>query len=70
MGELKYEYRVRQLGRKGSLLFYFGKNASSSPVVFPVGNYKEAFLDECVLLVYDSLGDYWKLTQMVTVSQM
>ena len=66
--KLKYEYRVRPLGSKRSLLFYFGHEASSNPAVFPVGNYRENFYDECVLLVYDSIGDFWELIQLVTVN--
>jgi hypothetical protein len=66
-GQLKYEYRVRQKGNKRSLLFYFGDQPGSTPTMLPVGNYEESFLDECVLLIYDSIGDFWLLTQPVTV---
>ena len=66
-GGLSYEYRVRQMGRQRSLLFYFGEAASSTPTMLPVGAYSSDFLDECVLLVYDSIGDYWTLTIPVTV---
>ena len=40
---LKYEYRIRQAGLKRSLLFYFGRDASASGAVFPVGSFEKSF---------------------------
>ena len=64
---LKYEYRIRQAGSERSLLFYFGRSASSTPVKFPVGNFQIKFLNEVILYIVDSLGDPWEHILNVTV---
>ena len=64
---LKYEYRVQQYGAKRSLLFYFGKSPLSTPSMMPVGNHKMDFLAEMVLLIYDSIGDFYMYKVNATV---
>ena len=66
---LKYEYRIRQAGVKRALLFYFGRSARSSPVVFPVGSFDREFGNEVVVRILDSVGDFWQKIINVTVSQ-
>ena len=66
--KLKYEYRVRPLGNKRSLLFYYGDIPSGQPALFPVGNYKANFSAECMLRIIDSLEDFFQISVMVQVS--
>ena len=64
---LKYEYRIRQAGRVRALLFYYGADSRSSPVLFPVGSFERDFGNEVVVAITDSVGDSWVKIVNVTV---
>ena len=66
-GRLKYEYRIRAFGTSQSYLFYFGYNMESPAVVFPIGNWKYDFVNQAVIYIVDSIGDYCQMEQNVTV---
>ena len=67
---LKYEYRIRQAGNLRSLLFYYGTDAKSNAVVFPVGNFEKKFLNEVVLVIFDSIDDGWEKILNVSVGRI
>ena len=45
-------------------------DSQSSAVYFPCGNYMEEFVNEAVVFVFDSIGDYYLLIQNITVSKL
>ena len=65
--KLQYESRIRHIGSRRSFLVFFGENARSDPVVFPVGTVTEGFSLEVIVSIFDGLGDYYQLIRTVKV---
>ena len=66
---LGFEFQIRNVGSERSFPIYFGTTMMTEPVVFPVGGLKDNFTLEVVALIYDCIGDFYRLIEIVTVSQ-
>ena len=52
------------------MMFHAHDDPFSTPVVFPVGNPFNLFKDDVILIITDSLGDFWEYSIQIQVKSI